>query len=72
MKNSRRRRQGADPVRRIFPLLESLAETSIDLNLPRDALVDQLANPFDFDPAAARYALPPKPEEVVRQTFCGT
>ncbi|MDJ0653816.1 MAG: DUF6502 family protein [Xanthomonadales bacterium] len=42
MKNSRRRRQGADPVRRIFPLLESLAETSIDLNLPRDALVELL------------------------------
>ncbi len=37
-----------------------------------EALVTRLETPFDFDPADARYALPPRPEQVVRQTFCGT
>ncbi len=35
-------------------------------------LLDLLATPFDFDEANARYATPPQPEQVVRQTFCGT
>jgi uncharacterized protein YdiU (UPF0061 family) len=39
---------------------------------PFHALVDRLAEPFAFDAAQARYALPPRPEQVVRQTFCGT
>ena len=39
---------------------------------PFNRLVDILAQPFEFDPANARYAIPPKPEQVVRQTFCGT
>ena len=39
---------------------------------PFNRLVDILAQPFEFDPANARYAMPPKPEQVVRQTFCGT
>jgi len=36
------------------------------------ALVDILANPFDFDMHAQAFALPAKPEQLVRQTFCGT
>ena len=39
---------------------------------PFNKLVDILANPFEFDRANARYAIPPRPEQVVRQTFCGT
>jgi uncharacterized protein YdiU (UPF0061 family) len=39
---------------------------------PFNQLVDILANPFEFDPAKARYASPPRPEQVVLQTFCGT
>ena len=39
---------------------------------PFQDLVERLANPFDFDPADADYALPPRPEQMVRQTFCGT
>ncbi|MEM0954604.1 MAG: YdiU family protein [Pseudomonadota bacterium] len=35
-------------------------------------LVERLADPFTYDPADRHYALAPKPEEVVRQTFCGT
>ncbi|MGB3313392.1 MAG: YdiU family protein, partial [Albidovulum sp.] len=39
---------------------------------PFNALVDVLARPFAYDEALARYATPPRPEQVVRQTFCGT
>lgn len=39
---------------------------------PFNRLVDILAQPFEFDQANTRYAIPPKPEQVVRQTFCGT
>ena len=39
---------------------------------PFHNLINILAQPFDFNEAQARYALPPRPEQVVRQTFCGT
>jgi len=39
---------------------------------PFNLLVDLLASPFEFDMANGRYATPPRPEQVVRQTFCGT
>jgi len=35
-------------------------------------LVDLLEKPRDFEPGLEEYARPPKPEEVVNQTFCGT
>ena len=44
-----------------------------DHNLaPFHALVERLAKPFDYDADMARYATPPRPEQVVTQTFCGT
>lgn len=39
---------------------------------PFHSLIDRLARPFDYDPREARYATPPRPDQVVRQTFCGT
>jgi len=39
---------------------------------PFNTLVDVLARPFAYDKTLARYATPPRPEQVVRQTFCGT
>lgn len=39
---------------------------------PFHRLVDRLAKPFDYDPIDSTYALPPKPEQVVAKTFCGT
>ncbi|MCP5128107.1 MAG: YdiU family protein [Pseudomonadales bacterium] len=39
---------------------------------PFNTLLKVLARPFAFDAALARFATPPKPEQVVRQTFCGT
>lgn len=49
----------------------SAAEKQQDFE-PFNKLVDVLANPFEFNPSLARYAKPPRPEQVVRQTFCGT
>ena len=37
-----------------------------------ERLVAVLAKPYDDQPGPERYALPPRPEEVVHQTFCGT
>ena len=39
---------------------------------PFNTLVDVLARPFTYDPELARFATPPRPEQVVTQTFCGT
>lgn len=39
---------------------------------PFHTLVDMLAHPFDYDPTHARYATPPRPDQIVHRTFCGT
>jgi uncharacterized protein YdiU (UPF0061 family) len=39
---------------------------------PFHTLVEMLAQPFEFSDAHSRYAIPPRPEQIVRQTFCGT
>ncbi len=39
---------------------------------PFERIMAVLAHPFDDQPENAAYALPPKPEERVLQTFCGT
>ena len=40
---------------------------------PFENLIAVLARPYDDLPATlARYASPPRPDQVVRQTFCGT
>ena len=35
-------------------------------------LVEVLDNPHEYNPERRRFATPPRPEEIVRQTFCGT
>jgi uncharacterized protein YdiU (UPF0061 family) len=37
-----------------------------------ELLLGVLARPFEEQPGKERYAQPPKPDEVVHQTFCGT
>jgi uncharacterized protein YdiU (UPF0061 family) len=37
-----------------------------------EEIIRVLSRPFDDQPEFAAYTLPPLPEEVVRQTFCGT
>ncbi len=39
---------------------------------PFNRLVDVLANPFVYNEENAVYATPPRPEQIVSQTFCGT
>lgn len=39
---------------------------------PFERLLEVLEKPFQDQPAAQRYSLPPKPDEIVRATFCGT
>jgi len=39
---------------------------------PFEELLAVLASPFEDQPSRKHYAAPPKPEEVVQQTFCGT
>jgi uncharacterized protein YdiU (UPF0061 family) len=39
---------------------------------PFHALHEVLKNPFQYQPGKDAYMLPPEPEEVVHQTFCGT
>jgi uncharacterized protein YdiU (UPF0061 family) len=49
----------------------SAAVNTGDLS-PFEALLSVLSKPYDDEPAFARYAAPPRPEQIVRQTFCGT
>jgi uncharacterized protein YdiU (UPF0061 family) len=52
---------------------EAIAAATADDDFgPFNQLVDVLAQPHDYKAELARYATPPKPEQVVRQTFCGT
>jgi len=37
-----------------------------------DNLLTVLSRPYEDQPGRERYAAPPRPEQVVRQTFCGT
>ena len=39
---------------------------------PFHTLVEILAQPFEFSDDHTRYARPPRPDQIVRQTFCGT
>jgi protein adenylyltransferase len=39
---------------------------------PFHQLVDVLGKPFVYSDELARYATPPQPDQVVKQTFCGT
>ena len=39
---------------------------------PFETLIGVLARPYEDQPAFERYAEPPRPDQIVRQTFCGT
>jgi uncharacterized protein YdiU (UPF0061 family) len=56
--------------------VEAMIAAALDGDLgPFHAMVDALASPYDDAPAqgeGAALAQPPKPEEVVHATFCGT
>ena len=39
---------------------------------PFETLLTVLSKPYEDQPAFAGYAAPPRPEQIVHQTFCGT
>ena len=39
---------------------------------PFHRLVDALASPYTDNAEYSEYEVPPRPEEIVRETFCGT
>jgi uncharacterized protein YdiU (UPF0061 family) len=55
-------------------LVEAAIEAATDRGdfAPFHQLVDTLAQPWQYQAKLARYAQPPQPDQVVRQTFCGT
>lgn len=55
-------------------LIEESIRAAVDRNdfEPFHRLVERLTEPSRYDPVDARYAMPPKSDEVVLQTFCGT
>ena len=54
-------------VQAVIVAAEQLADFA-----PLEELLTVLSAPYDDQPAFAPYANPPRPEEVVQQTFCGT
>ena len=39
---------------------------------PFERLIEVLASPYDDQPGQERYAAPPRADQIVHQTFCGT
>ncbi len=39
---------------------------------PFEQLIEVLASPYEDQPSLERYAEPPRPDQIVRETFCGT
>jgi serine/tyrosine/threonine adenylyltransferase len=79
--------EGSDPALRVgymraanpaFIPRNHLVEEAIQAALQRrdftpfEQLVTALSKPYDDQPDFARYGLPPKAEQIVRRTFCGT
>jgi uncharacterized protein YdiU (UPF0061 family) len=54
--------------------VEAIIEAAVNRNdyAPFEELLTVLSRPFEDQPAFASYAEPPKPDERVLQTFCGT
>ena len=53
--------------------VEQMIAAAVDGDFtPFERLLDVLAHPFDDQPQCSMYQMPPKPSEIVRQTFCGT
>jgi uncharacterized protein YdiU (UPF0061 family) len=84
---SRLQRESTDPAERqvdmyranpVFIPRNHLVEEAIEAATrendfaPFQALLAVLQEPFDYRPEHRRFATPPRPEQEVRQTFCGT
>jgi len=56
---------------RVQQAIDAATGETMDLG-PLEELLTVVGQPFEDHPRLAGYAEPPKPEEVVAQTFCGT
>jgi uncharacterized protein YdiU (UPF0061 family) len=59
------------PRNHLVEAVISAAVNKGDLS-PFESLLTVLSMPYEDQPAFGRYADPPRPEQVVHQTFCGT
>jgi uncharacterized protein YdiU (UPF0061 family) len=48
------------------------AATALSDFAPFERLLEVITRPFDDQPGREVYTLPPRPEQVVHETFCGT
>ena len=55
-------------------MVEEVIRAAVDRNdfEPFDRIVEVLSSPYVEQPGRDRHAAPPRPEEVVHETFCGT
>ena len=55
-------------------LIEEVIRAAVDENdfEPFENIIAVLATPYEEQPGRERYGLPPRPEQVVHETFCGT
>jgi uncharacterized protein YdiU (UPF0061 family) len=55
-------------------LIEEVIEAAAEKNdlLPFEQLTSVLASPYQDQPGRERHAAPPRPDQIVHQTFCGT
>ena len=66
------RRQAMRAVNPAFIARNHRVQAALAGGRPLDELLTVLARPFDDHPGLELYSDPPRPEEVVHQTFCGT
>ena len=54
--------------------VEAVIRAAVDRGdfAPFEEILAVLSQPFEEQPGMERYAKPPRPEERVTQTFCGT
>jgi serine/tyrosine/threonine adenylyltransferase len=55
-------------------LVEEALSAAVDNDnlAPFETLLSVLSKPYEDQPAFGRYAAPPRPDQIVHQTFCGT
>ncbi len=60
-------------IPRNHPVEEAISAAVNDGNfLPFESLLTVLSMPYEDQPAFGRYLDPPRPNQIVHQTFCGT
>ena len=55
-------------------LIEAVIQAAVEEGdfEPFQRIMEVLASPYDDQPGRERYAAPPRPDQIVHQTFCGT